>query len=253
MTSVGKPRLVVWCLVASACGHIDFDNAATDSGETGPVGPVAFVQSTGLFHHSAPDATSPQLATSPEIGHRIVVSAWSFSKAAIPDLTATDTAGNTYTVDAQVNFTDDVGTGLVVVTILSAPVVATVAGFDVTVHSAGSTGAIDGVACEFSGLAAVDQSNTSTGTTPSASVSTAQVVAAGELVVSAVNIASPGGEYTSITPAPGYSPRAFEPDNESYEVGEAADLVVTASGVKSDTWISDPTAVRWLAAIVAYR
>jgi MSHA biogenesis protein MshQ len=226
---------------------------------------VAFVQSTGLFTTTGGSSvTSPAFAAPPTVGNTIVVYAWSYRNASSPTLSASDTGPNTYVEAVQgcSPVCDDNGGGNVDhynVALLYAPVTATAANLKVTVASAHPNSQIDGIAIEYSGVGAVDRTNTAGGTSATATIATTAATALGnELVASAVNVNLPNQTFASISASAGYASRGFQSNNTTNQAGGGADSVVNSAGVQSATWTGTYVGggsgfTQWQAAIATFR
>lgn len=201
--------------------------------------------------YPAGSVTSAAFATSPAIGRKIIVLAWTWASGTpAPTMTVSDSAGNTYSADAQA--TTSVS-GIEAAGIFSASVTATGANFKITVSSGNTGSDIVGVALEYDDVGARDQSGTASGTSAAPSVSTTGATTAWqELVVAAVNSPSPVAVYSTMSPGAGFTERVIELDNNNFEVGEGADRIVIGTGTQSITWSSSPSSSGWVAAIATY-
>ena len=214
---------------------------------------ISFVQSTAqLSATSAKSVTSASFGTNPVVGNTIIVVAWTYNSGGAPTITASDNQGNTYTSVAQQNVAQS-PSGFQNAAILQAKVATTGAGFKVTITSAQTGSQIEGVALEYSGIGAVDQTNAVTGTSSTPTVATtASTTSTNELVVSTLGILLPSTTFTSISPAAGYTARSVRLDNVSGTGGEAADKLVAATGVQSNTWSISPSTGSWVwSAVIA--
>jgi hypothetical protein len=207
---------------------------------------ITFVQSTAqLSSSNAQSLTSASFGTNPVVGNVIIVVAWTYNNGGAPTVTASDNKGNTYTSVAQQNVFQS-GAGYQNAAILWAPVTSTGAGFKVTISSALTGSQIEGIAVEYSGIGAVDQTNAVTGTSSTPTIATtASTTTANELVASVLGILLPSKTFTSINPAAGYSAAAVQLDNVNATGGEAAGKSVAATGVQSNTWTISPSTGTW--------
>ncbi len=215
---------------------------------------IASVQSTGVFQTgSGTSVASQSFAVNPKIGNTIVVLAWSWNGSSTPTITASDNAGNTYTSNSQVTATGN-SRGWENAAVFSAPITATTGGFKVTVRAGPNNSQIDAVAIEYSGVGAVDQKNTATGTSSTATVSTNAATAVNnELMVSSMGVLYPWLQnFGSINPSAGYTSRAMQVDNLNYTAGGGADRLSNAAGFQSVTWTGGSNFTGWAAAIVVF-
>ena len=216
---------------------------------------IALVQSSGVFQTgSGTSVASQTFASNPKVGNTIVVLAWSWNGNSTPTITATDTAGNTYTANAQVTANAN-SEGWENAAVFSAPITVTGSGFKVTVRAAPNNSQIDAVAIEYSGLGAVDQKNTLTGTAATATISTTAATAANnELVVSSMGVLYPWLQnFGSITPSAGYTSRAMQIDNLNYTAGGGADSLSNTAGIQTIKWTGGSNFTGWTATIVTFR
>ncbi len=204
---------------------------------------ITFVQAVPQFDTllGVPVVSSP-FSTNPVVGNRIVVIAWSYAdnlSGGTPNLSASDSAGNAYTRHVQ-------GCGgsapdNACAAILSAPVTSTGSSFRVTVTSAPGLEQLEAVAMEYSGVGPVDRTATATGSSGSPTVSTGSASqSTNELVATSMTLLSGPLVYTSIAPGAGYTVRGLQLDSATYQAGEAADRIVTTTGVQSNTWTVAP-------------
>jgi len=216
---------------------------------------VALVQSTGLFGNPAGiTATSSAFATSPVIGHTIVVLVWTWSENTTPTINVTDSAGNTYTVAAQAII--DQSAWFESAAVFYAPVTATGSGMTVTVNMPNNDSETQSrvVALEYSGVGSVDQAVTATGSSATASVATAAALAVpNELVVSAMGVDNPASLFTSITPSAGYTTQAVELQNSGDTAGGAATQTASSTAVQSITWTANAALSGWAAVIATFK
>ncbi len=235
-------------------GPDEWQTISTSLVPSGTLPPLRLVWTTGTFSvDSGASAQSVEFARNPSVGDRMLVLAWGWDQAGatIPALAASDTAGNTYAVDAEVVQPTDHASAA----ILSAPITATGANFKVTVTSAAPTANIEAVALEYSGLGMPDRTGTNSGSSGSPTVSTSGATTTpDELVASAINIVQPAStNFQSIVPTTGFTSRASEWNSSSTEqAGDGSDRIVTTTGVKSNTWTTDPATFLWIAAIATY-
>ncbi len=215
---------------------------------------VAFVQSTGVFQTaSGTSVVSPAFATNPKLGNTIVVLAWTWNASSAPTISASDSAGNTYTAITQGNVNAS-GQGWQNSAVVSAPVTLTAAGFKVTVKAAPASSQISAVVIEYSGVGAVDQKNTTTGVTATALVSTPAATAVNnELIVSSLGILWPAVSFTSITPTAGYTSRAVQLNNNGSTAGGGADQLTNTAGIQSVKWTGNSAFSGWVASIATFR
>ena len=215
---------------------------------------IAFVQSSGVFQiASGTSVVSPALAANPKIGNTIVVVAWTWNASTAPTISASDSAGNSYTVNAQGAISGS-GQGWQNSAIVSAPVTATGAGFKVTVKAAPAASQISAVVLEYSGVGAVDQKNAATGVSATASVSTLAATAVGkELVVASLGVLWPAVAFGAINPNAGYTTRGVQLNNNGLTAGGGADLIANTAGTQSVTWTADSAFSGWVAAIATFR
>jgi MSHA biogenesis protein MshQ len=219
------------------------------------VAQIAFVQSSGLFGNPAGiTATSPALATNPVIGHTMIVLVWTWTENTPPTINVTDSAGNTYTAATQA--TIDQSAWFENASVYSAPVTATGSGFTVTVTMPNNDGASQSrvVALEYSGVGAVDQTGSATGSSASATVATAAATSLpNELVVSAMGVDNPAALFSSIAPSAGYTTRGVELQNAGDTAGGGADKMAGAAGTQSVTWTTNTPLSGWAAAIATFK
>ena len=215
---------------------------------------IALVQSSGVFQTgSGTSIASQSFAANPKIGNTIVVLAWSWNGGSTPTITASDNAGNVYTSISQATATGN-SRGWENAAVFSAPITVTGSGFKVTVKAAPTQSQIDAVAIEYSGLGAVDQKNTATGTSSTATVSTnAATGVNNELVVSSMGVLYPWLQnFGSINPSAGYTSRAMQTDNLNFTGGGGADRLSNTAGIQTITWTGGQNFTGWVAAIVAF-
>jgi MSHA biogenesis protein MshQ len=215
---------------------------------------IAFVQSSGLFGNPAGiTAASTAFATNPKVGDTIVVLVWTWTENLAPSTTMVDSAGNTYTSNALSVI--DQSAWYETAQVFSAPVTKTGSNFVLTLNMPGNDGESQSraVALEFSGVGAVDKTNTVTGSAAAASVATAGTTSfANELVVSAFGIDNPADDFSSITASSGYTTSAYEYQNSGDTAGAGVYKIVTATGVQSNTFTVAPTLSGWAAVIATF-
>jgi len=214
---------------------------------------IAFVQATAQMDQPlGASVTSSAFPKNPTVGNSIIVVAWTWSgntSAAIP--TISDTAGNSYTINAQSVTGPNGGYGGIA--IYSATVKTTASNYKITLTLPDSYSQIDAVALEYSGLGSVDKTNTLNGTAATASISTATATsAANELVMTGFSLLAPASNYSSITPSAGYTQRGVQLVNAGDVAGSAADRIVSTAGVQSDTWTANGSFSQWTSAIVTF-
>jgi hypothetical protein len=222
-------------------------------GATPAWGQVTLVQATAQMDQPlGASITSSAFPANPTLGNTIVAVAWTWSgntSAAIP--TIADSAGNAYTVNTQAVTGPNGGYGGIA--IYSAPVKKTGANFKITLTLPDSYSQIDAVALEYSGIGSVDQTNSKLGTTSAASISTAGPLAyANELVITGFSLLAPASNYSSITPASGYTQRGVQLVNAGDVAGSAADRIASSTGVQSNTWTANGAFSQWVSAIATF-
>jgi uncharacterized protein DUF6701 len=215
---------------------------------------IALVQSTGLFGTPAgTTTTSTAFAANPKAGDTLIVLVWTWTQNKAPSVTVTDSAGNTYTANAQSTILQS--NWYESASVFSSPIAATGSGFKITIATPGndSSSQIRGVALEYSGVGAVDKTAGATGSSATATVATpSATTTANELVVSALGIDNPASLFTSISPSAGYTTRASELQNAGDTAGAGADRIVSSTGVQSITWTTATTMSGWAAVIATF-
>ena len=216
-------------------------------------GQVKFVQATSQMDQPlGASVTSSPFPASPTIGNTIVVVAWTWSgntSAAIP--TIADSAGNSYTINAQAVTGPNGGYGGIA--IYSATVKATNGSYRITLTLPDSYSQIDAVALEYSGIGSVDRVNTYNGSATTASITTTTATTyPNELVVTGFSLLAPASNYSSIVPAAGYTQRGVQLVNAGDVAGSAADKTVTATGVQTNTWTANGSFSQWVSAITTF-
>jgi hypothetical protein len=247
--------LLALCAASAACGRLRFDDLGarlSDSGgDVGGAGPITLVQSTGKFEVSSGGAVvSPAFTTAPMVGDRIVVAVWTYNPStANVAPTASDSAGNTYASDVEIVG----GAGFSYASaILSTAVAQTSPSFTVTASSLAPSSII-AVALDYSHIGALDQTGSASGVVaPFVVMTTGPTQAASELAVAVINIESPAGMFTSVTPDASFTARAIELDSTGFQVGAAGDTILASAAIASCSWTSVPTGMDWNAAIATY-
>ena len=215
-------------------------------------GQIAYVQATPKMDQTLGASISASFPTKLTVGNTIIVVAWTWSgntASAIPAIA--DSVGNTYTTQAQSVTGPNGGWGGIA--IYSAPVTATATGVTVTLTLPDSYSQIDAIAMEYSGVGAADQINTLNGTAATVSIATtASTSHASELIVTGFSLLAPASNYGSITAGAGYTQRAVQLVNAGDVAGSAADKVVSATGMQSNTWAGDSSFSQWTSAIATF-
>jgi len=215
---------------------------------------IALVQNSGLFGTTAGvTTTSPAFGAQPTIGNEIVVLIWSWSENNPPSLSITDSAGNTYLLAAQGIV--DQSAWFESANVFYAQVGTTGQGLTLTINSPGNDGAtqIEAVALEYTGLGALDQANSATGSSAAASVSTNAATSNGnELVVSVFGIDNPASCCNTIAASAGYRIEAVDYQNSGDTAGAGAQQILTTVGVQSTTFTVSPALNGWAAAIATF-
>lgn len=216
-------------------------------------GQISFVQATAQMDQAlGASITSSAFATNPTVGNTVIVVAWTWSgntASAIP--TISDTAGNSYTTQAQKVTGPNGGWGGIA--IYSASVKTAAANYKITLTLPDSYSQINAIAMEYSGVGAVDKTTAVNGTTSTVTVATtAATTSASELVVSGFSLLAPASNYSSITAASGYTQRAVQLVNAGDVAGSEADKIVGATGVQSNTWTGNGAFSQWAAAIATF-
>ena len=216
---------------------------------------IAAVQSSGLFGNPAGiTATSPAFSANPKVGNTLVVMVWTWTENTAATINVTDSAGNTYTTVAQA--TIDQSAWFESAAVYYARVAATGPGFTVTVTMPNNDGESQSrvVAMEYSGLGALDQYATATGSAATASVATPAALAQpNELIVSAMGVDNPADAFSSITPSAGYTARGVELQNAGDTAGGAADQIAASAAAQSITWTTNPGLSGWAAIIATFK
>jgi MSHA biogenesis protein MshQ len=214
---------------------------------------IAFVQATAQMDQpNGSTITSSAFPANPKVGNTIVVVAWTWASATtVPIPTISDSAGNAYTIIVQ-GVTGPNG-GYEGVVIYTAPIKTTGANFKITLTLPTGGSQINGIAMEYSGLGAVDRTNSNSGTTKTASIATTAATSnANELVVTVFSLLAPAANYSSITPTAGYTQRAVQLVNNGDDAGSEADKLVSSVGVQSNTWTGDSAFAEWVTAIATF-
>jgi hypothetical protein len=223
-----------------------------------PVAPAyaqaTYVQSTGLFHTGSGKTITGTLPAAPTVGNRLIVLAWSWNGGGTPTISIADNRGHTWTQHAQASATGN-SQGTENAAIFSTTVASTGASFSVTASSPLSQSQIGAVVLEYSGVGALDQVATRTGTSATATVATAAATAAtNELVVSSLGVLYPWlSNYGSMTPSSGWTSRAYDLDNLNFTAGGGADRNAATTGVQSVTWTAGSAYQGWAAAIATFK
>lgn len=237
-------RQVIWIrraalLLALVCAHPAFSQ-------------IAFVQATAQMNQPlGASITSSAFPANPRLGNTIVVVAWTWAgtgSATIP--TISDNVGNTYTVNTQGSTGPNGGYGGVA--IYSARITATSASFNVTLTLPSANSQINGIALEYSGIGAVDKTNSARGTAATASISSPATSFANELIVTGFSLLAPASNYSSITPTAGYTQRAVQLVNAGNVAGSEADRMAASTGVQSNTWTANGAFSDWVTAVATF-
>ena len=214
---------------------------------------IALVQSTGLFQNGNGTTVTGTFAAAPKVGNTVIVAVWTWSGSGAAAITVSDSKANTYTYNAQAA-SSNTGKGWGNAAVVSAPVTTTGSGFAVKVSTPFSSSQLGAVALEYSGISAVDKTNTAIGTSGTATISTAATGFANELVIASLEIVSPWNtDFISLTPTTGYTVRAVELDNLNYTSGLESDQIVSPTGVQSITWTGGYAFAQWAAAIATFK
>jgi MSHA biogenesis protein MshQ len=215
---------------------------------------ATLVQTTGLFHTGNGTAITATLPGAPKTGNRLIVLAWSWSGSGTPTISISDSRSHKWTQHAQAAVASS-NVGWENAAIFSTTVTTNGASVSVTATSPFSQSQIGAVVLEYSGVGALDQATTRTGTSSTASISTAAATAAAnELVVTSFGVLYPWlSNYGAMTPSAGWTARATDIDNLNFTAGGGADRNAATTGVQSITWTGGSAFQGWAAAIAAFR
>jgi hypothetical protein len=214
---------------------------------------IALVQSSGIFGTTAGTTATSSPMHKPAIGDTIIVLVWTWTQNKAASIDVTDDQGNTYTLVTQATIIQ--ANWYESAAVFAAPVTVTSGQIKVTVATPGNDNASqsEAVALDYSGVGPVDQRNTATGSSATATVATPAATSfPNELVVTALGINNPAANFSSIAPSAGYTQRAVQYQNAGATAGGAADQMVAAKGVQSATWTTTPALSGWAAVIATF-
>ncbi len=214
---------------------------------------IAQVQSSGIFGTTAGITTTSSPMHKPAIGDSLVVLVWTWTENAAATPQVTDDQGNTYTKVNQATIIQS--NWYESAAVFVAPVTVTSGQIKVTVTTPGNDSAsqIEAVALEYSGLGPVDQRNTATGSSATATVSTPSATSyANELVVTAFGIDNPASNFSTITPNSGFTTQAVQYQNAGATAGAAATQIAATKAVQTATWTTSPALSGWAAVIATF-
>jgi hypothetical protein len=199
-------------------------------GSSGP--PIVQVQASATVRGGPVSSFVYTWSTAPTVGNKVIIAITTWQSVAGPTVTATDSAGNTYTVRAT-SVLGATRTTILEATIASVPTTTTLT-FSASGYYAGNVS-------EWSGLASYDTNATASGGAPVSGAQTYSVGPTSALSLDKALVITSFGAQTGTTniatSAPsGYTGLSFEQNSSAYIGFGAAYKTVASAAAVSAAW-----------------